>query len=427
MVPLARTPTHLRVSRFGTAREARLRNLGILLSLAAHWGHRRLPSPVVPLSMFFIIMLGAPERAGAQTDCVPLPGSGFHRTSGSQLPPKLNVTLTTAFPESLDLIQTATLGRTGYGDMCFGDTDHDGRGEVALADKIAGVLYFHLFESQGGTVYSDEYLGEYLIPYALCDLDRDGKGEVMGQRGYQVKVYESVDAHSYPTQLVWVSKNLTNVVGWATVGDTDLDGRMEIIQSASTFGSLGYLYFFENTGDNSFAQVCSLQVTTGAMGKKAIGDLDLDGIPEIAFGTIDGGMYVVKSSGNDTWRIQWQTQTDLIGAYGACVGPDMDGNGKPELFVAGCHQGWKTIVFESSGPDEYAPVATFKQSDGWSGGGDNAVGNFTGSGRYEYAMQGFRAIWFYGATDPGQWDLTLIRQNFEAEKATPRSRSRLFA
>jgi hypothetical protein len=348
----------------------------------------------------------------SQTLCTALPGSAYHRVPGTAPYASKQGAVIAAFPESLHLVETAHLGAAAYAVMCFGDTDHDGRGEVACYDLISGTWRLHVFESQGGAVYSGEYIGDDVIPYALCDLDRDGKGEVLAQRGSQLRVYEATDASSYPSQLVWTSKNLTNIVGESTVGDTDRDGRMEIIHSVSSFGDQGYICIFENVGDNSYAQVCSLQVTTGAMGKKAMGDLDLDGIPEIAFGTIHGGIYIVKSTGDNQWRTQWVMTTDLLNAYGASIGPDLDGDGKPELFITGARlEGWTTLIIESSGVDQYSVVDTLLQYDGWNGGGRNTVGNFTGSGRHEFAMEGYVATWICGATGPGQWELVSTLPN----------------
>jgi hypothetical protein len=375
------------------------RSMHLVVSYTA--GHiMNLPRSLVALFVLLsVLLLGTPDVACAEVDCIPLLGSEFYRTPGVSPYNILPVTATAAFPESLHIELTAQLTPAPYKILCFGDTDHDGKGEV--------MCRFHIFEAQGGTVYTGDDLLLNVYPYATGDLDRDGKSDLIGQYAYQVKVYESVDANSYPSQLVWVSQDLSNVLGDPTIGDTDVDGRMEIIHSVNTFGNYADLRFFENTGDNSYAQVCSLVTSTGAHGNKVIADLDFDGIPEIAWGTLKGGVYVVKSDGNNAWRFQWTTGTDLAGAYSACVGPDLDGNGKPELFILGngpYPQGWKTIVFESSGPDTYAPVATFSQYDGWGGKSSNAVGNLTGSGRLEYLMQGHDAAWICFASAPGQWD-----------------------
>jgi hypothetical protein len=299
-------------------------------------------------------------------------------------------------------VETAQLAAAPGRALCFGDTDHDGKGEV--------IDYFHIFEAQGGTVYAATPVDLGVYPFATGDLDRDGKSDLVGQGGSRVKVLESADPASYPLQIVWASPPVGSVFGDPTIGDTDLDGKMEIIHSGNGVGNVAYLRIFECTGDNSYAQVCSLKTSTGPQGNKAIADLDLDGLPEIAFSTAKGGVYVVESEGNNAWRMQYVAGTGMLNAYSACVGPDLDGNGKPELFILGNgpnSEGWQTVVFESSGPNTYVAVATFSKYDGWFGGGShrNAVGNLTGSGHLEYLMNGVEAIWLYSASSPGQWDL----------------------
>lgn len=221
---------------------------------------------------------------------------------------------------------------------------------------------------------------------------------------YQVRVYESPDAASHPSQLVWASPNLSNVVGRTTTGDTDLDGKREMIHPVNSFGSAAYLYIYENAGDNAFALVYSLRVSSGAIGEKAIGDLDCDGIPEIAFAGLQGWVYVVESIGDDAWEVNWSSPSGLSAAYGVEVGPDMDGNGRPELFVFGnALAGWTTIVYEHTGAEQFAPVATFSQYDGWGGMTCNALGDLAGTGRHQYVMQGYCCLWVYEAIGPGQW------------------------
>ena len=117
--------------------------------------------------------------------------------------------------------------------LAFGDTDQDGRNEVVLsscASEIQG--YYVILEAVSENVYAQEYVSSYsLFPYAVGDLDRDGKMEIIGQAGSAIRVYEALDGTTYPTQLAWSSPNLGNVVGYTTIGDTDSDGNMEIIHS----------------------------------------------------------------------------------------------------------------------------------------------------------------------------------------------------
>lgn len=247
-----------------------------------------------------------------------------------------------------------------------------------------------------------------MIPYAAGDLDKDGKAEIIGQTGFKVQVYESVDSTSYPTELVWSSPDLSNVGGNTTIGDTDRDGRMEIIHSQNFFGGNSNLIIFENTGDDTFEQVYSSTVFGNASsGEKAITDLDGDGLLEIAFIGGGGWVYVYESPANDTWEVIWTDLTGMHNSYATEGGLDTDGNGKPELFVYGQVFGasvyWTTMVYEASGDDEFARVATFSVEDPYTGATHNALGNLDGAGFEEYLMDSHVGLWIYRATSEGQW------------------------
>lgn len=366
----------------------------------------RRPTSVCGIPFLIVTILVAFHSAnGAAPRCLPLPGSEVRKFEGGAPEPCGKAAV---MSDSLQLEEKTRLPGAEYNALAFGDTDHDGRGEVVLLKYIPPSLFrYEVHENQGAHTYSLEYSGGDLVPYATGDLDRDGKAEIIGQGIDDIQVYESVDAVSYPTELVWASPPLANVVGHTTVGDTDLDGRMEIIHSVNTFGS-GAIVIFENDGDNSFVQVGALALPGGPFGEKAIGDLDKDGIPEIAFSGIEGWIHVLETTGNNTWEVKWSLDTDLSNAYAAEIGPDLDGNGKCELFVSGTRAGWRTYVYETSGPDTYSMVAALVNVDGYAGAGHNAIGNLTGSGRLLYLTEGYCCAWVYGATGPGQWDLVAM-------------------
>ncbi len=299
-----------------------------------------------------------------------------------------------------------------YQQISFGDTDHDGRNEAFLYVNDNGTFHYRILEEQGGNVYSDEYSGASLIPYATGDLDGDGKSEVIGQVGYKVYVYESADAASYPTQLVWTSPNISNVVGYTAIGDTDGDGRMEIIHSLNPFSGNSELFIFENTGDDTFAQVYHTVVGPGANGDKVIADLDGDGRTEIAFSGVEGNVYIYESAADNFWSRTWTTATALFNAYGAEGGRDTDGDGRPELFIFGNGPlGWETLIFEATGNNAFEEVADYGQDDGYIGLSCNALGNLDNVGGADYLMQGNAHFWVYSAIGPGQWQLVYLQDD----------------
>lgn len=300
-------------------------------------------------------------------------------------------------------MQIAALYPMGRQTIAFGDTDHDGSYEAAFRWRDSNwEWHYAILEEQGGNVYTQEYAGADLLPYGIADMDGDGQADLVGQYGSYVQVYESIDATSYPTELVWISPALSNIEGFTKIGDTDRDGRREIIHSANS----GRLYIFENSGNNSYTQVFTTVTGFQDDGEKAIADFDGDGLLEIAFCGSDGWLHVYESPTDNTWVETFSDSTGLLNAYGTEGGVDADGNGIPELFIAGDKfPGYQktTLVYEAGNDNQFARVATLLTSDSGAGGANNALGELDGTGQFEYVTQGYNRLWFYRATAPGQW------------------------
>jgi type IX secretion system substrate protein len=290
--------------------------------------------------------------------------------------------------------------------LTFGDTDHDGRNEVILAVNLNGDFTFRILEEQGNNIYTEEQVGPYMDPFAAGDLDSDGKSEIVGQAGRALVVFESPSAWTYPSQLSWRSPDLTNIVGYTAIGDTDRDGRMEIIHSVNTLG-IGHLRIFENTGDNAFAEVFDHAVGPQDTGPKLIADLDGDGLTEIALCGTYGYLYVFESPADDVWQVTFVDSTGLDNAYAVTGGVDTDGNGKPELFVSGDSQeapGTRvTVVYEASDDNRLERVDVLNVQDGYRGGLSSDVGDVDGVGRPEFVLQVRRELRIYGRAVPGEW------------------------
>jgi len=309
-----------------------------------------------------------------------------------------------AVADTFPLTQIAQIPPAGADQLAFGDTDHDGRNEVVLSwlDVNSFCCFYRILEEQGNNVYSEEYRSDSdLFPQATGDLDGDGKAEIIGQHSYWVQVFESPDAASYPTQLVWTSPALSNNLGRTSVADTDRDGRMEIIHNVGAS-----MIIFENTGDNAYEQVY-FGPTVG--GEHVIADLDGDGLTEI--GSVGGyRVRIFESPADNTWVQTWSDSTELWNSGAAEGGRDTDGSGIPELFVMGNttvdgNPAWTTIVYEATGDNQFARVATLVVQEGPSGEPHNELANLDGLGADEYLMEGVCCLWIYQASAPRQWEI----------------------
>jgi hypothetical protein len=215
-------------------------------------------------------------------------------------------------------------------------------------------------------------------------------------------VYESVNPRKHPKALVWSSPSLSSIVGRTTSGDTDSDGKLEIIHSVNSSAGNSVLVIYENTGDNQFEEVLWEVVPSNqSNGEKVIADFDMDGRIEIAFCGGDGIVHVYESGGDNEWQQVWTTATGMINAYGAEGGADTDLNGRPELFVMGEMGGQSaTFVFEALADNSFAAVDTIVTSGlgRW-----NALGDWDGDGVKEYAASVTEKTSIYAAQSPGNW------------------------
>ncbi len=346
--------------------------------------------------------LGASSGQAAERSVLPLPIHTFaHARTTSAV-----VASVDTFPLTL----LANLEFSYAGAMDFGDTDHDGAVELLLWG--GSLNSWRIWEYQGHNAYAIEDSGASdLIPYATGDLDQDGRSEIIGQTSGYVQVFESVNASSHPSQLVWSSPYLSNVGGYTTIGDTDRDGRMEIIQSINGNGSTSGLAIFENTADNTFAPVFNgTLVGPSATGEKLIADLDGDGKLEIALCGSPGWLHVFESPADNAWVLTFRAWTGLYNAYTIAGGQDTDGNGKPEIFVTGtlfanstAH--YCTIIYESTGDNTFAAVDTLITDEGV-GSGSSAVCNVDVAGADEFLMAAtYPGTRVFRASVPGHWTL----------------------
>lgn len=319
-----------------------------------------------------------------------------------QVHAKASAVLPTASPAPFATI--AQLYSMSWSSITFADSDHDGNFEAHFYWRDQNwESHYVIMEEQGGSVYTEEYVGADFIPLAAGDLDQDGKADILGQFSYFVQIYESVDVTTYPTQLVWSSPALSNFEGATTIGDTDRDGRMEIIHSVNGSGSS--LYIFENTGDNTYAQVFAEYTGPQQTGEKVVADLDGDGLIEIAFCGLHGWFHVYESPADNTWIETYRDTTGLRNAYAAVGGVDTDGNGVPELFVAGEGDAdfrKQTIVYEAVGDNQFAKVAILLTDEFGAGGAGNVLANLESTG-IQYVTEAANQLVFYEATGIGQW------------------------
>jgi hypothetical protein len=365
---------------------------------------------------------GAPAYADSR-EVLPLPVIEPPPLGTIASNPWVNLPRLSAFP----LTVVAEIDTVIDDRSAFGDTDRDGLMEIISMDRRSETDAYTLVivERQPDNAYVVHYplgLNYYFHVGATGDLDRDSKMEIVGQIGSQVHLLESPEPWSFPTRLAWTSAPISNVGGNTAVGDSDGDGRMEIIHSQNTFGSNSRLVIFENRGDDAYVEVYNEPTPgNGYTGDKLVVDLDQDGRREIALCGISGFLHIIESTGDDEWQTVFVDSTGIANAYSLEGGIDSDGNGRPELFVRGSHFAFPSSgvaparVYEAIGDNQFVLVAAIPMPGASY---TAAQGDLDGDGVAEYIVFWSRppweppgGLWIYRAVAEATWETIAVLEN----------------
>ena len=229
------------------------------------------------------------------------------------------------------------------------------------------------------------------IPWNAHDLDGDGRIEIMAVDAERVRLVETPNPGSFPTEVVF---EVTEVWG-GEVGDGDGDGRMEMFLRSSRSEQFRV---FENSGGDSFEETGTLpnpsEGLDGLGDRQVAGDLDGDGSLELLAGDEDGDIFIYESIADDTWRHTWLERLEA-GDSRVLGGPfDTDADGRLEFAVAGLAANlfdpgetvWTLAVLEAAGDNRYERRWSFEVLGGASGGNGISSGDFDADGVPEIAV-----------------------------------------
>ncbi|MBE0551468.1 MAG: T9SS type A sorting domain-containing protein [Ignavibacterium sp.] len=93
----------------------------------------------------------------------------------------------------------------------------------------------------------------------------------------------------------------------------------------------------------------------------AIGDINQNGKTEFFAGSVNGKVIAIEICGNNCYSKIWQASLETNNAYLYAVTDDLDGNGKPEVWIGGYHF-WdgeaitRITIFEASVNNNYIAV-----------------------------------------------------------------------
>ncbi len=225
--------------------------------------------------------------------------------------------------------------------------------------------------------------------YAGCDLDKDGKPEIIMTQyanGGAIEIFEVTGDNTM--EEVWRSPDFgapySSPARTVAVGDLDGDGYDELYvyvsNGSGAIDSTGGIYVFQNNGnDNQYEEVARLNfytnpaiIDSGAWRCEdiAVADFDNDGQQELAFTrwvftsydsrtvnilSVDGNF----ASGFYTWNQEYKQTRYQLNTGGSVTGAyfgNLDGDDHNELWVSVYdYLGLRAI--ESTGPNSYVDSA----------------------------------------------------------------------
>ncbi|MEO0123996.1 MAG: T9SS type A sorting domain-containing protein [candidate division WOR-3 bacterium] len=237
--------------------------------------------------------------------------------------------------------------------FCIYDVDGDGFCEI-FNNRGRPPNWLWIYEAIANNQYDSIFTtnpdsSNYENPastYAFGDFDADGKIEfVFGGtsagpgEGASFWVYESPANNTYE-RIIQSQVPTKNIRDCFTIPDADGDGKIEfVIKGFTPLDARCHVFIFEAVTDNTYEVIKSFDLATGSPpnmgyygGYSATGDIDADGVPEIAL-EASWYVYLIKSCGNDSFYI---LDTLPGNGNGSSIQVyDFDGNGLSEIAISG--------------------------------------------------------------------------------------------
>ena len=209
---------------------------------------------------------------------------------------------------------------------------------------------------------------------SIYDIDKDGMDELFIHRfppdtnyiGHSWLLFKKPSDASFATDLFFVfypfSDPSQNQINNNTFGDWDGDQFTDQIFVRHCCPNSIFMYEY-NPLSNNFDSVYYYDPSQFDLYYSGfvIGDFDQDGKTEFFTGSTNGSVISIENCGDNCYAPNWQGMVETNNAYLYAATNDLDGNGKPEVWIGGYHfQDGEAItrltIFEASGNNNYVAV-----------------------------------------------------------------------
>jgi len=245
----------------------------------------------------------------------------------------------TPISDSVDWLQSMTVG----------DSDNDGKQEIIVTRRGDDAPQVIVYEYNNGSFYNSWTSGNILdqgddptddlLSVKIADSDSDGNNEIIfATDDAQIYIYERTGNNTYALRLEYQDQDYdylgTYDIMDIVVADTDNDNKKEIIYTSDE----GFLFILESTGNNTWNSSAPehYQLPDGGEGFcLSVADVDNDGEVEIIVGGSDPGMYIYETIADNSHALSWKSSdTDVSDEVFSITAVDTDGDGYQEIVTA---------------------------------------------------------------------------------------------